>query len=149
MIGGVFLLARDPATLAEWYRRHLGWELRHLAGDGAYYIELYYAAPDEPEPRQHLVYAIMAGDPGEPGCGHVVNYRVDDVEAIVARLREDGVETSDVIVGADAEGKGKFVRLLDPGGTASSSGSTSPTNRKRDVEARPTRRGDAPRSRRG
>ena len=27
MIGGVFLLSRDPAALAEWYRRFLGWEL--------------------------------------------------------------------------------------------------------------------------
>ena len=24
MIGGVFLLARDPHSLAEWYQRHLG-----------------------------------------------------------------------------------------------------------------------------
>jgi catechol 2,3-dioxygenase-like lactoylglutathione lyase family enzyme len=116
MIGGVFLLARDPAALAEWYRRHLGWELRHLAAEDAHYIELYYTAPDEPEPRQHLVYAIMAGDPGGPGRGHIVNYRVDDLDAIVAGLHEEGVETSSVIVASDAEGEGKFVRFLDPEG---------------------------------
>jgi ABC-2 type transport system permease protein len=27
MIGGVFLLARDPGALAEWYRRAFVWEL--------------------------------------------------------------------------------------------------------------------------
>ena len=116
MIGGVFLLARDPRALADWYRRHLGWELVYLAEEGAYYIELYYREFDRPEQHQHLVFAIMPGDPGEPGQGHVINYRVDAVDAVVARLHEDGVETSPVMVGADAEGQGKFVRLLDPEG---------------------------------
>jgi catechol 2,3-dioxygenase-like lactoylglutathione lyase family enzyme len=116
MIGGVFLLARDPRALAEWYRRHLGWELAYLADEGAYYIELYYRELDHPDQREHLVFAIMPGDRGEPGQGHVINYRVDDVDAIVGRLHEHGVETSAVKVGADAEGQGKFVRLLDPEG---------------------------------
>ena len=44
------------------------------------------------------------------------NYRVDDVDAIVARLHEEGAETSMVTVRRDAEGQGKFVRLLDPEG---------------------------------
>jgi catechol 2,3-dioxygenase-like lactoylglutathione lyase family enzyme len=115
MIGGVFLLARDPRVLAEWYERHLGWELGYLPEEGAYYVELYYRELDRPEQRQHLVFA-MRGDPGEPGQRHVVNYRVDDVDAIVARLHREGIETSTVTVGADAEGQGKFVRLLDPEG---------------------------------
>jgi catechol 2,3-dioxygenase-like lactoylglutathione lyase family enzyme len=117
MIGGVFLLARDPRALAEWYARHLGWHLSFSDDDeNAYYVELYYLEVDHPERRQHLVYAIMPGDPGEPGRGHIVNYRVDDVEAIVASLHAAGVETSAVSVGPDAEGQGKFVRLEDPEG---------------------------------
>ncbi len=31
MVGGVFLLARDPRSLAEWYQRLLGWQLEYLA----------------------------------------------------------------------------------------------------------------------
>ncbi len=116
MIGGVFLLARDPHSLAEWYQRHLGWQLRYLADERTYYIELYYQPTDHPEQRQHLVYAIMPGDPGEPGRGHIVNYRVDDIDAIVASLEESGVETSPVTVGPDADGQGKFARLQDPEG---------------------------------
>jgi catechol 2,3-dioxygenase-like lactoylglutathione lyase family enzyme len=116
MIGGVFLLARDPRALSDWYRRHLGWELAYLADESAYYVELYYRELDRSEQHQHLVFAIMPGDPGEAGQGHVMNYRVDDVDAMVARLHEDGVETSAVTVAADAEGQGKFVRLLDPEG---------------------------------
>jgi len=67
MVGGVFLLARDTRALAEWYRRHLGWELAYLADEGAYYIELYYRELEHPDQRQHLVFAIMPGDPGDPG----------------------------------------------------------------------------------
>jgi catechol 2,3-dioxygenase-like lactoylglutathione lyase family enzyme len=116
MIGGIFLLARDPRALAAWYERHLGWHLLDLDEDGTSYIELYFREDDEPARRQHLVYAIMPGDPGIPNSGHIVNYRVDDIEAVVASLRRDGVETSPVKTGEDAEGLGKFARLTDPEG---------------------------------
>jgi catechol 2,3-dioxygenase-like lactoylglutathione lyase family enzyme len=72
MIVGVFLLARDPRALADWYRRHLGWELDYISEEDTYCIELYYRETDRPEQLQHLVYAIMPGDPGEPGRGHIV-----------------------------------------------------------------------------
>jgi catechol 2,3-dioxygenase-like lactoylglutathione lyase family enzyme len=116
MIGGVFLLARDPRSLAEWYGRHLGWQLDYLADDDTYYTELYYREKDSTERLQHLVYAIMPGDPGQPGQGHIVNYRVDDIDAVVASLRAAGTETSELTVGPDATGNGRFVRLLDPEG---------------------------------
>lgn len=41
MIGGVFLLSRDPDVLAEWYRRHLGWELSYTP-EGGWYTELHF-----------------------------------------------------------------------------------------------------------
>jgi hypothetical protein len=68
----VFLLARDPPALAEWYRHHLGWELGYLADENAYYVELYFSKLDRPEQHQHLVFAIMPGDPGEPGQRQVI-----------------------------------------------------------------------------
>jgi predicted enzyme related to lactoylglutathione lyase len=116
MIGGVFLLARDPRSLGEWYQRYLGWQLSYLRDDDTYYIELYYREVDRPEQSQHLVYAIMPGDPGESGKGHIVNYQVDDIDSIVDSLHEAGVETSAVTTGADAQGEGKFARLQDPEG---------------------------------
>ncbi len=114
MIGGVFLLSRDPASLAEWYQRHLGWQLEYLDGEG-YYTELYFREHDRPEQAQHLVFAIMPGDPGA-GEGHIINYRVDDIEAVVEGLHRAGVETTPVTQGQDAEGQGKFARLRDPEG---------------------------------
>ena len=103
-IGGVFLLARDPAALAAWYHRHLGVELEEMP-DGTHYVES----------EQQLVFAIMPGDPGS-GEGHIINYRVADIDAVLAALQEEGVEISGVTVGADGEGQGKFARLRDPEG---------------------------------
>jgi catechol 2,3-dioxygenase-like lactoylglutathione lyase family enzyme len=77
MIGGVFLLSREPRRLADWYRDHLGWKLSYLEEDDTYYAELYYREDDQARSRRHLVYAIMPGDPGVAGTGHIINYRVD------------------------------------------------------------------------
>ena len=116
MIGGVFLLSRDPEPLAAWYQRHLGWRLELLPGEG-YYREVYYREDEDEQSgrRQHLVFAIMPGDPGR-GDGHIINYRVDDIEGVVRSLADDGVEVSQVSVGEDAEGQGMFARLRDPKG---------------------------------
>ena len=114
MIGGVFLLSRDPTALAEWYRRYLGWQLDFLPDEG-YYTELYFRENDRPDLARHLVFAIMPGDPGS-GEGHIINYRVDDIEAVVAALREGGIDTSAITQGPDADGEGKFARLRDPDG---------------------------------
>jgi catechol 2,3-dioxygenase-like lactoylglutathione lyase family enzyme len=114
MIGGVFLRSRDPAALADWYRGYLGWQLDSLPDDG-YYTELYFRENQRPEEERHLVFAIMPGDPGA-GEGHIVNYRVDDIEAVVDALHQGGVETSAITRGRDADGEGKFARLRDPEG---------------------------------
>jgi hypothetical protein len=45
MIGGVFLLSRNPEALAEWYHRHLELELVFLPDEG-YYTERYFRDDD-------------------------------------------------------------------------------------------------------
>jgi len=116
MVGGVFLLARDPRALAHWYQRHLGWHLAELGDDGTCYIELWFRDDDQAGTRRHLVYAIMPGDPGPANTGHIVNYRVDDIDAVVGGLRTDGTATEPVTIGEDATGMAKFTRLTDPEG---------------------------------
>jgi glyoxylase I family protein len=116
MIGGGFLLARDPRGLAQWYQRHLGWELGYLADESAYSSSCTTAKSIGPTNTSTWCSRSCRAIRATPGEGHVINYGVDDVDAIVARMQEDGVETSPVTVGPDAEGQGKFVRLLDPEG---------------------------------
>jgi catechol 2,3-dioxygenase-like lactoylglutathione lyase family enzyme len=123
MIGGVFLLSRNPEALADWYRRHLEWEPAFLPDEG-YYTELYFREDDEPDHRQRLVFAIMPGDPGY-GEGHIINCRVDDIESVVAALREEGVETSEITQGPDADAKEDMRDFGTPRVIESNSGSTS------------------------
>jgi predicted enzyme related to lactoylglutathione lyase len=109
MIGGVFLLARDPVALAAWYQRYLGWEFAQVSEDRCY-LEAWYRFDDRPETRQQLVFAIMRG---EPGVGSRLNHLVDDVASIAASLEADGVEVSPVEF---YEGQGTFAWLHDPEG---------------------------------
>ncbi len=116
MIGGVFLLSRDPGRLAEWYGRHLGFEFLSMEGDETRFAVLSYRDDAEPPRRRDLAFAIMPGEPGEPGSGHIINYRLDDIESVIASLRADGIDVPAVTVGDDGDGQGKFVRLDDPEG---------------------------------
>jgi hypothetical protein len=66
-------MSRDPSALANWYRRHLGWELRHLAAEAAYYLEPYYTALDEPPaastPRvREGNFGVLNGVAGSESC---------------------------------------------------------------------------------
>ena len=116
MIGGVFLVARDPKGLAAWYGRHLGLDPAQIEGDESWYTVIFFRDDDRPERRLGLAFSIMAGDPGEAGSGHIINYRVDDIESVLASLQADGIEVSPVTVGDDGQGEGKFARLDDPEG---------------------------------
>jgi glyoxylase I family protein len=116
MIGGVFLLARDPGALADWYRRHLGSQLEAMGGDTTWYEALPYRADDDPSTQRSAVFAIMPGDPGPPGTGAITNLRVDDFEAVVTSLRSAGTAIDDEVTGDDGEGSGRFARFTDPEG---------------------------------
>ena len=116
MIGGVFLLSRDPGRLAEWYRRHLGFEFLSMEGDETRFAVLSYRDDAEPPTRRDLAFAIMPGEPGEPRSGHIINYRLDDIESVITSLHADGIEVPAVMVGDDGDGQGKFIRLDDPEG---------------------------------
>ena len=113
-IGGAFLFSARPRRLAGWYRAVLGIPLKSL-GAGVYYIELYHRSLAHPRKRLHSVFAIM------PTSGHLaarrnqamINLRVDDLERLVRRIREFGVEVDPIHTGPDAEGEGKFTHVLD------------------------------------
>jgi catechol 2,3-dioxygenase-like lactoylglutathione lyase family enzyme len=116
-IGGVFLFSQRPARLAGWYRRVLGLRLRYL-GDGVYYIELYYRSLHRRGKKLHTVFAIMRADApiARRRNQAMVNYRVDDLEAFIARLRRQRIRVDPIHPGPDAEGIGKFTHLRDPEG---------------------------------
>jgi predicted enzyme related to lactoylglutathione lyase len=103
-IGGVFLRARDPAVLAAWYAEHLGIEVEDWHGS------VLRAAGGET-----LVWAAFPSDTeyfGRLDQQAMVNYRVRDLAAMLAQLRDAGVSVD----GPMEHENGRFGWGLDPEG---------------------------------
>ncbi len=106
-IGGVFIKSRDVDALRAWYRDVLGLD---LAGWGG---AQFGATPD----RQLTVWNPFKADTEyfAPSTREVmVNFRVDDLDGLLARLRVHGAQVLDR---REDTADGKFGYVLDPDGT--------------------------------
>jgi predicted enzyme related to lactoylglutathione lyase len=104
----VFFKANDPQALAEWYRDVLGLALEPWGG-----AALRYDAPQHPPVFVWNAFPAATSyfDPSKRD--YMINYSVDDMDAICARLRARGV---DVIRRDDNDPNGRFAWILDPEG---------------------------------
>ena len=83
-IGGIFLKARDPKALSLWYQTHLG-----IPDQGGGSL-----AFDGPESTGMTVFAHFPLDSkyfGEGPQQSMVNFRVDDLDALLQQLADSGV----------------------------------------------------------
>lgn len=106
-IGGVFFKAQDPHALAEWYREHLGIPLDEGQTYGAFESR---GAGDQ------TVWSTFPADTGyfaPSGAPFMINYRVRDLDAMLAQLREAGVEVDHKVEEYDF---GRFGWAMDPEG---------------------------------
>ena len=105
-VGGVFLKARDPKALSEWYAAHLGIQTQEggsLAFDG-------------PESAGMTVFAHFPQETAYFGDGpqsSMVNFRVDDLEQLLADLAAAGVR---VDPHREEYDYGRFAWIWDPEG---------------------------------
>jgi predicted enzyme related to lactoylglutathione lyase len=103
-VGGVFFKTRgDRPTLLQWYQDHLGIDIE--AGWGGTVF-----SPNE----VGLTWSIFKSDTEyfSPGSApFMINYIVDDLEAMLSQLREAGVDVSENIEDNDY---GKFGWAIDP-----------------------------------
>jgi predicted enzyme related to lactoylglutathione lyase len=102
-IGGVFFRARDPAALRAWYHEHLELPLED---------ETVVLRPA----GGMLVWSPFDQDTDYFGPGNqqsMVNYRVDDLDAVLERLRAAGAEVDERVVD---EEYGRFGWAVDPEG---------------------------------
>ena len=108
-IGGVFFKVKDPAATRAWYAEHLG-----LPCD-AYGALFRFREEGSGEPGQ-LQWSPFAADTTyfEPSKQpFMINYRVADLDGLLAQLVEAGIE----IVGEiQDEPYGRFAHLMDPEG---------------------------------
>ena len=106
-IGGVFFKARDPVTLAAWYREHLGVPVEAGQAFGA----LKSLAAGEP-----TVWSAFSADSsyfGAASAVFMVNYRVSDLDAMLTQLRAAGAKIEDTI---EEYENGRFAWAQDPEG---------------------------------
>lgn len=105
-IGGLFFRANDPAALGQWYRDHLGIDL----------VPTDYGQKSWSQEAGPTVFAPFEKDSdyfGNPSKNWMINFRVRDLDAIVAQLRAAGIE---VTINPETFPNGRFARLHDPEG---------------------------------
>jgi len=106
-IGGLFFRARDPRALARWYAEHLG----------ITEVPQSYDAPVWTQEAGPTVFAPFPADTdyfGRAEQQSMVNFRVDDLDGLVAALREAGI----AVEVRPVEPNGRFARLNDPEGNS-------------------------------
>jgi len=102
-IGGHFMRAADPEALTAWYRDCLGLD-----------IDQYGTWAQRPGPT---VFAAFPSDTdyfGSAGQQTMLNFRVRDLEAMLAQLRAAGASVDAEI--QEMEGVGTFGWVTDPEG---------------------------------
>ncbi len=109
-IGGVFFRSRDPAATRQWYADHLGFKVDAY---GTNFAWRQANAPEQPGYTQWTAFSEDTTYFGAQDQAFMINYRVTDLEALVAELRHAGVHIVDDII---TETYGKFVHIVDGDG---------------------------------
>ncbi|HEX8246058.1 MAG TPA: VOC family protein [Longimicrobium sp.] len=111
-IGGIFFKSADHKALSQWYARHLGVDLQDWGGAPFRWGE---GAPDAPSGT--TVWSVFSAGTKylEPStASFMVNYRVRDLDAMLAQLREAGVWVDEKTM--DDPDLGRFGWAMDPDG---------------------------------
>jgi len=105
-IGGFFFRARDPKMLGEWYRDHLGVDLVPDSYDKLPWQQEAGPTAFAPFPEDTEYF-------GDAQKKWMINFRVVNLDAIVAQLRAAGAS---VEIDPEKYPNGRFARLHDPEG---------------------------------
>ena len=110
-LGGVFFKARDKAALADWYRRHLGIPVED--GGWALFRWRDHADPARPAETVWAIFEEKSDYFGSAGQRAMINYRVAELDAVLAGLRAEGVSVDDRV---EETAEGRFGWITDPEG---------------------------------
>ena len=102
-IGGLFFRAKDPKALGKWYEQHLGISLTPTSEGGTVWQQEAGPTSFSPFPETTKYF-------GDLSKGWMINFRVHDMDKMVAQLRAAGIEIKDP---ETYEGIGRFTRLHD------------------------------------
>lgn len=110
-IGGICFQAQDPVGLCAWYKKHLGIDVQ--AWGGAAFTWTDHAGKPA---AGTTIWSVgpAGGDHFAPSTStFMVNYRVDNLAALLQALREEGCN---VLEKTDDSEYGKFGWVMDPEG---------------------------------
>jgi len=111
-IGGIFFRADNPKALRDWYVEHLG-VIPDSHFDGT---DFKWREKDAPHIIGRTVWGPFDRDTsyfGDSAQAYMINYRVDDLDGVIAQLREAGCAVEDKIEEYDY---GRFAWATDPEG---------------------------------
>ena len=106
-IGGIFFKCKDPKKIKEWYKTHLG------LNTNEYGATFEWRDADDSTKKGSTTWSPFAESTKyfEPSSkDFMINYRVENLEALVEELKKEGVTVLDNIETYDY---GKFVHILD------------------------------------
>ena len=109
-IGGVFFRARDPKALAAWYAKHFGIKLEEWGGARLLWSD------EVPRGTGATTWNPFPADTkyfGSSGQTYMINYRVDDLDGLLAQLAASGVAVNPH---REDYSYGRFAWITDPEG---------------------------------
>ncbi|WP_114240864.1 VOC family protein [Dyella sp. C9] len=107
-LGGIFFKSRDPKALSQWYAQHLGLPVDDWGG--ARWSE-------DGERAGYTLWSPFAANTeyfGPTTQSYMINLRVDDLHALLAKLRAAGVAVDERVEESEY---GRFGWITDPDGT--------------------------------
>lgn len=127
-VGGFFFKARNPGKLASWYREHLGvtFEPGGTGDNAPQFHSFEWREKDHADKVGATAFSIFPADTKYFGAGDsqfMVNFRVANLDRLLAQLRKDGVKVDDKIEDASygrfgwaVDAEGNRIELWEPKG---------------------------------
>jgi predicted enzyme related to lactoylglutathione lyase len=106
-IGGIFFKCKDPKAINEWYKTHLGFDT------SPYGTNFEWRESEDNTKKGLTVWNPFPENTKyfEPSTKEfMINYRVDNLEALIEELKKDNVAILDKMETYDY---GKFIHILD------------------------------------
>src|SRR5882672_5317671 len=93
-VGGIFFKSKDPKALSEWYRKHLGLNVEQWGG-----VVFQWVTAENPTGTGTTIWNPFKEDTSYfgPGKSFMINFRVEDLHALVAALRAEGCAVDDKV----------------------------------------------------
>ena len=110
-IGGIFFKSDDPKALQAWYQKHL-----NITPDADGYVTFKWKSREDQARDHYTVWAPFPSDTKyfQPSQSpFMVNYIVDDLDAVLQRLRDAGAEVDEKVEELEY---GRFGWAMDPQG---------------------------------